>query len=173
MNSFNSSEHNKSGDKVLFKLLLAGDVEGVISLVTQGLDVKQVTDNDKWNLLHCTLVVGPPPPIPMLSYLIESGVEINGRDRHQWTPLHFAARNKQIEVVKLLLDAGAEVDPENDKGLTPLRLALKSKPYCREVIELLISYGADPGHVLGGRTVRQYVEIIAHGEDADLLSLFN
>ena len=52
-----------------------------------------------------------------------------------WTPLFYAVRSNQIEVVKVLLEHGADLDVSDKDGLTILDLAMK-KEYT-ELITLL------------------------------------
>lgn len=56
-------------------------------------------------------------------------------------PLHFAAANGHIEVVKLLLDHGAHVSTTNEGGETPLHYATKGGH--TEVMTILLDHGAD------------------------------
>ncbi|MFP4374136.1 MAG: ankyrin repeat domain-containing protein [Spirochaetaceae bacterium] len=58
-----------------------------------------------------------------------------GRTR---TPLHWAARQGHVEVVRTLIDNGADVNASDVFGRTPLHLAV-SHP---EVVELLLDAGA-------------------------------
>jgi ankyrin repeat protein len=58
-----------------------------------------------------------------------------------FTPLHFAAREGQIEVVEFLLTAGARLDAIAADGKTPLNLAIYNGHY--ELAENLIEAGAD------------------------------
>ena len=44
---------------------------------------------------------------------IRMGEDINSTDDDGWTALHHAAREGDIEVVKILLDEGAKVDSVN------------------------------------------------------------
>jgi len=56
------------------------------------------------------------------------------------TPLHFAVKNVDIEIVKMLLDRGADVDAINPSSVTPLHIAVGSKKV--EIVELLLNHGA-------------------------------
>ena len=58
-----------------------------------------------------------------------------------FTPLHFAAREGQIETAAALLNAGAEPDAMAADGKTPLNLAIYNGHY--ELAEYLIETGAD------------------------------
>ena len=72
--------------------------------------------------------------------------QIKARDIEGQTPLHHAARNGMVELVKLLLDRGADCNSKNDKLRTPLQLATqystgKWGPEYREIAEIFIRTG--------------------------------
>lgn len=69
--------------------------------------------------------------------LLERGAYANGG----FTPLHFAAREGQLEVARLLLDAGADVNAPAADGKSPLNLAIYNGHYT--LAELLIDRSAD------------------------------
>ena len=154
--------------------IVDGDIEKFDRLVPHAIDEKFVTDNEKWNLLHLALVSVSMIPIPkMIKHLIEFGVDVNARDHYGNTPLHYAARLKNSEIMEMLLNAHAEVDPINKDGLTPLHLMLTKKPHNLQAIELLLSHGANIQKSFQGElSVWQYVKTIAHEEDAEMLNLF-
>ncbi len=52
-----------------------------------------------------------------------------------WTPLFYAVRSNQIEVVKVLLENGADPTISDKDGLTILDIAIKKE--CVELITLL------------------------------------
>ena len=52
----------------------------------------------------------------------ECGANVNGIES-DWTPLHFAAHQGNVVVVKKLLDAGANLSAKTSDGLTPIALA--------------------------------------------------
>lgn len=155
------------------RCLRRGDVKKLDSLVESGLDIHETSKDDDWNLLHRALVsVNRKTSPEIVNYLIDKGVNVNARDIRLWTPLHFAARQKNVGAMNALLGGGAEVDPVNDEGVTPLRLTLMSRPLEKAATELLLMAGADPQHELRGNSVREYAETVVHGDDADILELF-
>ena len=66
----------------------------------------------------------------------------------RWSALGFAARNNQIEVVRILLDHGAIPDLPNSLGGTPL-MAAAGEGY-DEVVQLLLRGGANVRTQFGG-----------------------
>ena len=59
--------------------------------------------------------------------LIGRGAQVNIQEREgRNTPLHFAARGKDRELVEMLLAKGADPTVKNKAGLTPLDEALKA-----------------------------------------------
>jgi ankyrin repeat protein len=68
--------------------------------------------------------------------------DVNAREVDGTTPLHWAARAGDAEVVRLLLRAGADANAANRYGVTPLSLAAISGN--SSVIEMLLMSGADP-----------------------------
>ena len=72
--------------------------------------------------------------------LLTNGSKVNSKNElHSDTPLHFAVRNGDIKIVKVLLDRGADIDGVN-WNITPLHIAVESKNV--EIIELLLNHGA-------------------------------
>jgi ankyrin repeat protein len=55
-----------------------------------------------------------------LQSLLDAGADIHLQDPEGSTPLHYACRANQINLVKTLLEAGADPTAENDAGETPL-----------------------------------------------------
>ena len=77
--------------------------------------------------------------------LIADGFSVNTFDRYlTWTPLHYAATEGHLEVMKALIEAGADVNAHDDRriGNTPLREVAGNCSY--EVAKLLVDVGADP-----------------------------
>jgi len=75
--------------------------------------------------------------------LIRQGVDVNKASiGTKWTPLMFAVREGDIEMVRLLLDNNASVNATNFQGCSPLHIAVKGNNV--EIASLLIAEGADP-----------------------------
>lgn len=55
--------------------------------------------------------------------LIQAGASVNAKGLDNQTPLHDAAVNGHVKVVKLLVERGADVNAKNMKGKTPLDVA--------------------------------------------------
>ncbi len=135
-------------------------------------------------VVDALLVKGAKPVPPALHYaastgvpeivvaLLQKGMDVNVRGEHDsLTPLHFAAQNSHVGVVRLLLDAGAEIDAPSKDGETPLMLCIpRSRRQTldaqanqrREVIGMLLGAGADAGAKdRFGRTALSMAEVVA------------
>ena len=160
----------------VFKAIIKGEVEKLDAYVNQGFDIKARTEKEKWTRLHmATRAIRKPINLDSLKYLINSGIDLNAQDMYGNTALHYAAAKKDPEAIKILLEAGSEVDIENRDGITPLHQSLLKNPKSLEATEALLIAGANPDRNLRteGRTIRGLVEIIAHGENEFLKSLFD
>ena len=90
----------------------------------------------------------------IVKYLVEKGVNVNGRDKHGNTPLHYAAKvnlnGNGYASTKILVDNGADVNIPNKVGRTPLHnvteISLHSKKRNRIAI-FLLENGAHPNVV--------------------------
>lgn len=64
-----------------------------------------------------------------LKALLDSGVDVNARDRGGRTALHLAAVLGQAEVARYLLSRGADINAKDAAGRTPLMLAIGPGDY--------------------------------------------
>lgn len=69
--------------------------------------------------------------IPMMTHLLEVGLEINGLDDIQGpyrlgTPLHHAVRNRAVEAARFLLERGADPHKKNLWGYTSAEEAMQT-----------------------------------------------
>ena len=74
--------------------------------------------------------------------LLNQGVNVNSRDAHDRTPLHWAAYGGSVNVVQELLRRGARINSRDDYYSTPLHVAAHyGRP---RVIHALLKAGANP-----------------------------
>jgi len=74
-------------------------------------------------------------------YLLERGLDANGANHFQDTPLHVASYMGQADMVSALLEQGADIDARNKKGITPLMFAARKGDL--PTLETLLEAGAD------------------------------
>jgi ankyrin repeat protein len=80
--------------------------------------------------------------------LVESGANVNSRDKNGWHSLAWAADYQKVEVVRYLIDSGADVNMADNEGVTPIMWSVglyfkREGKDCRDIMDLLVSYGAD------------------------------
>jgi len=123
------------GQTALHLAARAGNVDGVRALLEAGADVMARTR------------IGPEPPFRRIGGTQGKGVEKSPARGARpaipggKTPLHFAARDGHLEVVRELLDAGAEIEDRDPNDITPLLLAASNDRVA--VARLLLERGAD------------------------------
>lgn len=78
----------------------------------------------------------------LVKFVVAQGVNLVLQDIHgkNWIPLHWAAKNSNFAMIKLLLDRGAEVDTRDHLGRTPLHLGPWFGP---DVVKSLLENGAN------------------------------
>ncbi|KFD65448.1 hypothetical protein M514_03836 [Trichuris suis] len=89
----------------------------------------------------------------MLKALLSSGAVVNEEDADGYGILHYVAKLspsvRSAEAIEILLNAGADVNGGSRTGVTALHMAClaydgRNADACSEVIETLLSRGADP-----------------------------
>lgn len=86
-----------------------------------------------------------------------------------WAPLHYAATNGHISIMKVLLDKYAFIDAQSPNGTTPLMMAAMYGS--TEAVKLLIDEGADQSMKnQQGMTALDFAKRANRGESAELLS---
>uniref|UniRef100_A0ACD6AGU2 Uncharacterized protein n=3 Tax=Avena sativa TaxID=4498 RepID=A0ACD6AGU2_AVESA len=99
-------------------------------------------------LLHSAALGGS---LPVCRYLVEDlRLDVDDVGPQGETPLTFAISRQNVDLVRYFLDQGADVHKVNDSGSTPLHFAAGTRGCC-EIVELLLSKGADVDAIqLGG-----------------------
>jgi ankyrin repeat protein len=104
---------------------------------------------------------------------IADGADVNAKDKHGLTPLHYATANgrkpRHKEIVELLIANGAAVNAMSNSGWTPLHVAAKNGH--KEIAELLIAKSANVNAKNDfGRTPLDLATVLRRdAETADLL----
>jgi hypothetical protein len=80
-----------------------------------------ITDMQRRNCLHHAASKGS---TDLVTWLLEQGFDPNLTDRDGWTSLHWAAKNRSIETIRILKGAGAASSIEAIKGWTPRSVAV-------------------------------------------------
>ena len=62
--------------------------------------------------------------IQIVEYLISKSVDIEAKDRNEWTPLHLASRLSYTGIVKYLISKGANKNAKTKDGKTPYDLSI-------------------------------------------------
>jgi hypothetical protein len=93
------------------------------------------------------------------------------RERDNWTPLHGAACNGNLETVKILINADADVNISNSNHNTPLHCAAQDNYI--EIAQLLLEAGAEP-NIIGckNKTPLDWAMWNDHIEMANLLKRY-
>ena len=81
------------------------------------------------------------PDVAQLLLDHNANVHVHWHDSEGYTPLHFAAHNGLLELVRTLLDRNADVNSQSDHGSTPLLLA--SELGHPDVVQLLLDHNAN------------------------------
>ncbi len=87
--------------------------------------------------------VGDNEPHPQVAKaLVESHADVNAKSKAGFTPLLFAARQGDMEDVRILVEAGANINDKAPGGSTILITAINNEHF--EVADYLLEHGADP-----------------------------
>ncbi len=80
-----------------------------------------------------------------VNVLLSYGANLDDRDRHGHTALHYAVRSGKLPLITLLLERGAKPDALDEEGLTPLLQLAKTRSKLDPipVMELLAARGAN------------------------------
>ena len=133
---------NQDHDSALHLAVRHNNLETVEKLLIHGAKVSPQDDN--WiTPLHLAAQSSTHDRRLIAEASIRHNAEVDAADFRKWTPLHCAANYGALETARVLLENGAFTSPEDTLHQTPLDLA--SNRNHRELVDLLISYGATFG----------------------------
>lgn len=129
---------NNSGETVLFSAANQDDMKILRAVIDTGIDLNHQENYYKQTALFTPAEVGH---TAALRLLLKAGANPNIKDKGGFTPLQWAAQEKQLNAMKTLISFGADVNNKSKKGITPLMSASIAGFY--KGVELLLSAGAD------------------------------
>ena len=104
--------------------------------------------NQLGNSLHCAVVQKDKDAV---ACLIKQGVNVNKKDRELgMSPLHFAVKHNDMEIVKMLLNANAKINEASKYESTALLFALDNEN--EEMMRFLLKCGANVNSKKFGKT---------------------
>lgn len=126
---------NPDIQKAFHEAVSKNDVETARRMIAAGADVNAPYDDHDYSILTACCNGN----YELVRLLIDSGADVNVRDKYESTPL-LECDPYYPEIIKLLLDAGAQVNVRDNENNTPLLfMATTSKP---ESVKLLLDAGA-------------------------------
>jgi ankyrin repeat protein len=83
------------------------------------------------------------PNLNLVRDLIVLGANVNWQDEENFnrTPLHWAVRDRSVEIARMLIDAGADLNVQDKDGWTPLHWAAEYNG--ADIVRMLIGAGAN------------------------------
>ena len=114
---------NKVGGTALHTAAYNGNVEIIKLLMSEdSLEIGQcASDGDGATALHIAVDWGHQDAVKTL--LAHPEIDINAKDSSACTPLHTAAANDNVEIIRILHGHGADIGAQNNNGSTALYIA--------------------------------------------------
>lgn len=129
---------NNEGETVLFGASNQDDMKILRAIIGTGVNLNYQEYYYKRTALFTPAEVGH---TAALRTLLKAGADPNIKDKGGFTPLHWAAQEKQLRAMKTLIAFSADINSISKKGMTPLMCAANVGFY--KGVELLLSAGAN------------------------------
>lgn len=137
-NDADPNEVDRDG-KSAMHMAVALRTPAVIDLLVQhGGDLQYKEPENDRSLLH---IAAQWDRVINLPYLLKNGLDINGSDKKDGTPLMMAVANQNKNAAEALIAAGADIEKGDFRGSTPLIYVTTQKML--EMVVLLLDNGAD------------------------------
>lgn len=130
---------NQKDERPLTKASESGNLEIVQYLLKTGKNSQETLNDALWALCDAR---PKPDTLKIAQRLLEYGAQVNSQAGfYNTTPLHGAAQNGSLELVKLLVSKGAKVNAVDKEFSMPLAKAVQADNL--EIAKFLLEHGAD------------------------------
>lgn len=130
---------NQKDERPLTKASESGNLEIVQYLLKTGKNSQETLNDALWELCGAR---PKPDTLKIAQRLLEYGAQVNSQAGfYNTTPLHGAAQNGSLELVKLLVSKGAKVNAVDKEFSMPLAKAVQADNL--EIAKFLLEHGAD------------------------------
>lgn len=130
---------NQKDERPLSKASESGNLEIVQYLLQTGKNSQETLNDALWDLCGAR---PKPDTLKIAQRLLDSGAQVNSQAGfYNTTPLHGAAQNGSLELVKLLVSKGAKVNAVDKEFSMPLAKAVQADNL--EIAKFLLEHGAD------------------------------
>lgn len=130
---------NQKDERPLSKASESGNLEIVQYLLKTGKNSQGTLNDALWELCDAR---PKPDTLKIAQRLLDSGAQVNSQAGfYNTTPLHGAAQNGPLELVKLLVSKGAKVNAVDKEFSMPLAKAVQADNL--EIAKFLLEHGAD------------------------------
>lgn len=130
---------NQKDERPLSKASESGNLEIVQYLLQTGKNSQETLNDALWALCEAR---PKPDTLKIAQLLLDSGAQVNSQAGfYNTTPLHGAARNGSLELVKLLVSKGAKINAVDKEFSMPLAKAVQADNL--EIAKFLLEHGAD------------------------------
>ena len=130
---------NQKDERPLSKASESGNLEIVQYLLKTGKNSQETLNDALWELCDARPT---PDTLKIAQLLLDSGAQVNSQAGfYNTTPLHGAAQNGSLELVKLLVSKGAKVNAVSKELSRPLAKAVQADNL--EIAKFLLEHGTD------------------------------
>ncbi len=109
----------------LFTAAIAGNVNQLRSLLSQGLDIN-ISNRERETALHMAAARGH---YPAVIFLVNNGAYVGAKTVKNWIPLHHAVRFRHPNIVNFLINHGSFAYARTSDGLTAVDMARNVNDY--------------------------------------------